>query len=194
VKKFETSVQAIHFLLKSFGEMDKLKIVKLIYFADKYHLITRRRTITGDNYLAMRHGPVGSMVLNILNRNTEYLESEQLNYINQYIRQIELARDDYMCANDGMEYDRLSVSDKKTLTKIGEAFKTIDKWDLVELTHKYPEWIQFERELKKDPSISKSISLADMFSTIENDPLGLSYEDVKNSQEIYLGYEDESAD
>ncbi|MDR2727983.1 MAG: SocA family protein [Chitinispirillales bacterium] len=194
MKKFEACAQAIHFLLKSFEEMDKLKIAKLVYLADKYHLIASRRTITGDNYLAMRHGPVGNMVLSILNRNTEYLEPAQLDFINQHIQQIELNRDDYKCTAADMDYDQLSESDKKALIKIGNIFGAMDKWDLVNLTHKYPEWVQYERELEEDPSISKSIPLEDMFSKIENDPLGLSAESVKVSRAFFLGLEDELED
>jgi len=190
---FEACVQTIHFLLKTFGEMDKLKIVKLIYLADKYHLVSSLgiRTITGDNYVAMRHGPVGSMVLNILNRNTEYLEPAQLDFIDKYIRQTTLGKDDYKCVQDDMWYGQLSDSDKNSLIKIGELFKDTDKWDLVELTHKYPEWAQFERELRKDPSISRPIPVVDMFSCLPDDPLGLSPDGVNFFRKLYLGYEDD---
>ena len=188
---FEACVQTIHFLLKTFGEMDKLKIVKLIYLADKYHLVSSTRTITGDNYVAMRHGPVGSMVLNVLNRNTEYLKPDQLDFIDKYIRQSTLGKDDYKCAADDMRYGQLSESDKDALTKIGGMFKDTDKWDLVELTHKYPEWAQFERDLEKDPSISRPISIVDMFSCLPDDPLGLSPDSVNFWHDFYLGVGEE---
>jgi uncharacterized phage-associated protein len=188
---FEACVQTIHFLLKTFGEMDKLKVVKLIYLADKYHLVSSLRTITGDNYVAMRHGPVGSMGLNVLNRNTEYLEPDQLDFIDKHIRQSTLGKDDYKCAADDMRYGQLSDSDKNAITKIGWMFKNTDKWDLVELTHKYPEWVQFERDLEKDPSISKPIKIADMFSCLHDDPLGLSVDDVTLAYELYFGIGEE---
>jgi uncharacterized phage-associated protein len=189
-KIFEASVQTIHFLLKTFGEMDKLKMVKVIYFADKRHLIFGGRTITGDNYMAMRHGPAGSMVLNVLNRNVEYLELEQLQYIDRYIQQVD-SKNNYKCVDGNVEYDQLSESDKKTLTKIGEKFKSMNEWELVNLTHKYPEWTQFENELKKDPSICKPIPLVDLFSSINNDPLGIPSDIVEDSRRMYLGYEDD---
>jgi len=100
-KIFEASVQAIPFLLKTFGEMDKLKMIKIIYFADKRHLIFSGRKITNDNYVAMRHGLTRSMLLNVLNRNVEYLEPEQLRYIDRYIQQSG-SKDNYKCAMEGM--------------------------------------------------------------------------------------------
>jgi len=189
MKKFEACVQAIHFILKNFGEMDKLKIVKLIYFADKRQLIFAARTITGDNYVAMRHGPAGSMVLNILNRNTEYLEQEQLDFIDRYIRQVEAGADNYKSAGYDMSYDQLAETDRKALKIVCEKFKHADKWAVVSLTHKYPEWGQFENELKDDPSICKPIPLVDMFSCVDDDPLGIPPDIIKDSREMYLGYE-----
>jgi len=189
VKKFEACVQAIHCLLKNFGEMDKLKIVKLIYFADKWQLIAAGRTITNDDYLAMRHGPAGSMVLNVLNRNEEYLEREQLEYMDRYILQVKLGGSNYKFMNRDMYYDQFSESDENALKKIGERFKSLDTWDIVDLTHKYPEWKQFEDELKEDPTGCKPISLVDMFSRIDDDPLGIPSDTVEMSKNIYLGYE-----
>jgi hypothetical protein len=130
------------------------------------------------------------MVLNILNRNVEYLEPEQLQYIDHYIQQGN-GKDDYKCAENNMEYDQFSETDKKTLTKIGEKFKLTDKWELVSLTHRYPEWVQFEKELKKDPSICKQIPIVDLFSCIDDDPLGIPSDIVGDSRKMYLGVEDD---
>lgn len=189
VKKFEASVQAVHYLLKNFGEMDKLKIVKLIYFADKWQLIAAGRTITNDDYFAMRHGPAGSMTLNVLNRNEEYLEREQLEFMDRYILQAKAGESDCKFTNRDMRYNQFSESDVDALKKIGEKFKSFDKWDIVNLTHKYPEWKQFENELKEDPAACRPIPTVDMFSCIDDDPLGIPSDVVEMSKNLYLGYE-----
>lgn len=189
VKKFEACVQAVHYLLRTFGEMDKLKIVKLIYFADKWQLIAAGRTITNDDYLAMRHGPAGSMVLNVLNRNEEYLEQEQLEFMDRYILQTRIGESGYRFMARDMRYDQFSESDVSALKRIGEKFKSLDKWDIVNLTHKYPEWKQFEDELKEDPSTCRPIPLVDMFSCIDDDPLGIPSDIVEVSKNLYLGYD-----
>ena len=41
-------------------------ISKMLYFADKLHLSKYGRLISGDNYVAMAHGPVPSAVYNIM--------------------------------------------------------------------------------------------------------------------------------
>jgi uncharacterized phage-associated protein len=186
-KTFEASVQVIYFLLKTFGEIDKLKLVKIIYFADKRHLIFGGRTITGDTYMAMKYGPVGSMVLNVLDRNVERLESEQLQYIDRYIQQ-GARKYSYKCTENNMVYDQLSESDKKTLTKIGEKFNIMDGQELVKLTHKYPEWSNFEEVLRKEPNTCKQIALVDLFSSIDNDPLEIPPDIIKDSRMMYLGH------
>lgn len=48
-------------------ELSKGKICKLIFLADKYHLVRFGRPVTGDRICAMKDGPVPSNVLNILN-------------------------------------------------------------------------------------------------------------------------------
>jgi uncharacterized phage-associated protein len=46
-------VQVIAYLLQKEGQMDYLKIIKLIFFADKLHIKKYGRLITDDSYYAM---------------------------------------------------------------------------------------------------------------------------------------------
>jgi len=184
-KEFKATVQAIHFLLKNFGETNKLRLLKLIYFADKRHLIFGGRTITGDTYLAMKMGPAGSTTLNVL-RKDERFDTDQLSYINQYV-QVKNNKCKYVSPD--MIYDQLSESDQKTLIKIGELFKSWSKDRLINWTHKYPEWVQFEQAIANG-SKCEQIELVALFSTIENDPLGISKDIVEDSRSMYLGIED----
>ena len=64
----ETSkiIEALHYILHKIKIADKIKIIKLIYLADKYHLVRYGRTITNDDYYAMEYGPVGSTVKDVL--------------------------------------------------------------------------------------------------------------------------------
>ncbi len=48
-------------------ELSKGKICKLIFLADKHHLVRFGRPVTGDRICAMKDGPVPSNILNILN-------------------------------------------------------------------------------------------------------------------------------
>jgi len=48
------------------SELTTLKIAKLLYFADKRHLLRYGRPITGDTYFGMENGPVPSMAYDVL--------------------------------------------------------------------------------------------------------------------------------
>ena len=64
--KFKTSFNAIHCLLNVTGGKDKLSIIKLLFLSDKYQLLHIGRTITRNDCVAMRYGPVLSQVLDVL--------------------------------------------------------------------------------------------------------------------------------
>ena len=59
-------VQVLYHILVKIGPTDKIKLVKLVYLSDKYHLLKYARTITNDSYFAMKLGPVGSTLKDIL--------------------------------------------------------------------------------------------------------------------------------
>jgi hypothetical protein len=61
-----TIIETLYYILHKIGEADRVKLTKLIYLADKYHLIRYGRTITNDDYYAMKYGPAGTTLKDIL--------------------------------------------------------------------------------------------------------------------------------
>lgn len=56
---YRKAAQALnYFAIQNGGEIEKLQALKLIYFADRYHLRKYGRPITNDQYWAMNFGPV----------------------------------------------------------------------------------------------------------------------------------------
>jgi len=53
---------------KDVPDLTKLKAAKLLFFADKYHLLHYGRPVIGDCYVCMEHGPVPSRSLDVMNR------------------------------------------------------------------------------------------------------------------------------
>ena len=53
------------------GQMSYLKLVKLLYLADREALLRWDRPITTDRYVSMDNGPVLSRVLNLINGSYE---------------------------------------------------------------------------------------------------------------------------
>ena len=63
----EKFVNAIAFFAKRIRDLDKLKAAKLLFFADKYHVLHYGRPIIGDRYHSLDYGPVPSQALDIMN-------------------------------------------------------------------------------------------------------------------------------
>ena len=59
------SIQAILYVSNRLTRKDFHKIFKVLYFADRNHLSSYGRTITGDSYVAMDDGPVPSKIYDI---------------------------------------------------------------------------------------------------------------------------------
>lgn len=56
----------LYLIKKAGGELDLYKLVKMAYFADKTHLHTWGRTITGDCYGRLPHGATPSSFYNMI--------------------------------------------------------------------------------------------------------------------------------
>jgi len=83
---YKKATQAINYLTKKEGgQIDKLKLMKLIYFADRYHLRRYGRPMFNDTYFAMRLGPVGSSVKDIAELSSRFLDDDERSYAGQFI-------------------------------------------------------------------------------------------------------------
>ena len=64
----EKTAAAVALLAESgIRDLTKYKICKLVFLADKYHLVRYGRPVTGDRICAMEYGPVPSVALDALN-------------------------------------------------------------------------------------------------------------------------------
>lgn len=63
----EKAIATMMVFLRRLGPMDKLKLIKLLYLADRDCFLVEGHPITGDTPFAMDHGPVPSACLDVLN-------------------------------------------------------------------------------------------------------------------------------
>jgi uncharacterized phage-associated protein len=64
----EKLVQALAFFAqRGVRDLNKMKAAKLLFHADKYHLLHYGRPVIGDQYACMEYGPVPSASLNVMN-------------------------------------------------------------------------------------------------------------------------------
>jgi len=115
------------------GRMPYLRLIKLLYFADRMSLDRYRRPITGDRYVSMRFGPVLSTVLNLIK--TEPFEGES----GPWLRTVERCQYD-VCLRGSFDKVSLSEAEIEILEQVSSLFVDLDLWKLASLTHALPEW------------------------------------------------------
>src|ERR1039458_10342675 len=111
------------------GHLNYMKLIKLLYLADRRALIARGLSITGDRMVAMKNGPVLSAILDLINWGSTDEQSPWLEYISvpsEY---------EVRLLNPDIDYKALSSYEQRVLTGIDERFGEFDKWSLVRYTH-----------------------------------------------------------
>jgi hypothetical protein len=177
--KHETAIQVVHYLLSKVPAADKINIVKMAYVADKLHLLHYARTITRDEYFAMKYGPIGSNVLDICNLST-FIGRNTLQYASKYLEVVDETKTK---VKQEMEHDLLSETDFAMLDQAIAKYKSGE--DLVDFTHTFPEWKKFEADLLSGRTRKEPIPLDSMFA-LPPAPinLGVSEQEAKESKEI----------
>ena len=116
------------------GRMKYLKLIKLLYLADREALRRWGRPITTDHYVSMKEGPVVSNIYNMIV--SEPLPWEQSVW-HQHIRTVS----DWDVELIGeIPTDELSHAEEAVLKEIFLAHGHKNRWAIVDETHKFPEW------------------------------------------------------
>jgi hypothetical protein len=76
----EKALEALIFVANERPNISFYYIVKILYYADKDHLNRYGRPILGDRYIAMEHGPVPSVVYDMLGRD-EFLDEDLISRV-----------------------------------------------------------------------------------------------------------------
>lgn len=153
-----------YFALQSAGRMNKLKALKLIYFADRYHLRSYGRPITNDRYLAMEYGPVASSCKDLAEM-SDFLGKEEKEYAGRYLKK---DSHDYLSMAD-FEDGEFSETDIEALAFAWREYGSKKAFDLAEATHQFPEWKQHETRLKSPSESRVPMCYGDF---LENPPAG----------------------
>ncbi len=137
------ATQVINYLAKKgSGKIDKLKLIKLIYFADRYHLRRHGRPILNDAYYAMRLGPVGSSVKDIAELSSGFLDDNERAYANKFIAPI--IEDNLVVSIADVDLDVFSKSEIEALDFVYDEFGNQTETALINAAHRYPEWNKFD--------------------------------------------------
>lgn len=155
---YRKATQALdYFAEKAGGTINRMKALKLVYFADRYHLRKYGRLITNDTYFAMDNGPVASAAKDLAEESS-FTSREAQNYASSYIGAS--TKYDY-ASKKPTDKAQLSVSDLEALDYAWDKFGGLDEWGIVDLTHKYPDWYKHRASLQRLDRVQ--MDLADFF-------------------------------
>ncbi len=126
------TVQAAAVLLNlGRGRMDYLRLLKLLYIADRDSIARTGRPIIGNRTVAMKNGPLHSEVYNLIKG--EHIDAPLWSeHIRKEGYEVELVNDPGV--------SELSAAEVRVLTEVSDRFALVSEWDIVEATHDFPEW------------------------------------------------------
>lgn len=134
----KTAQIAAYFLLRRGGQMSYLKLMKLLYLADRESMSRYDEPMTGDSWVSMSKGPVLSTVLELLQGGSRTGVWEQWVAQAQTQHEVFLAR---QVLNEEDDFDELSPADQDILEAVWSAHGHKNRWQLVEYTHTHcAEW------------------------------------------------------
>lgn len=121
--------------------MSYLKLMKMMYIAEKTFLLQYGETITGDKMVSMPRGPVLSSVYNLFTSGADYWNNWIQNPGNY---DLSLAGRVKVNESDPLDtFDELSVAEKNVLDEVFAKYCNLNRWQLVDLLHQKencPEW------------------------------------------------------
>jgi len=124
---------AAYFLALRGGQMHYIKLVKLLYLADREALIRWGIPLTTDRHVSMDHGPVTSRILGLITEDKPKPVWSQ--FISAPLGEYEVR------LLKPAPTDRLSRAEEKLMTEIFEEYGRRNRWDLIDnVMHKLPEW------------------------------------------------------
>jgi len=153
--KLEKTVQVINFFLNQdeSKSMSKMKLLKLIWLADRYTMRNYGYSITHDDYYAMEHGPVGTVTKDILDA------IKKNEYIDKFIK---VVSDREIESIEAIDFEEFSETDLSTLRMVQAVYGKIETYSLREYTHKFPEWVRFEKIISSNGG-SHKMHIEDFF-------------------------------
>jgi hypothetical protein len=127
-------IMLLSYIIKKLGgEGDFLRIFKILYFADQKHLATYGRTISNDRYVAMKNGPVPSLLYDLVKylRGDGFLVSQEIP-MNRYF---DLLGKSTLKLKESADYDLLSESDMEAIDQSIQENKFLDFNSLSNKSH-----------------------------------------------------------
>lgn len=135
------------------GKMEHLRLLTLLYFADRENLGHAGEPITMSRSVAMDHGPASSEIYDLV-RGARTEREGWSDFISAKGKSVSL--------NVDPGRSRLSKSEIEKLTEISRRYEDTNTFALVNLAREMPEW----RKNKPDQGSSRLIPLGDIIDAV----------------------------
>lgn len=129
---FDKALQATaYFLRLAGGEMSYLKLLKLLYIAEREYLVEEHEMITGDRVSAMKYGPVLNNIYSLIKKKGDRAK-EWAEFIAESEYRLALVID----PGSG----RLCRAEIDKIADVFRRYGKMDRFLAAEMTHDFPEW------------------------------------------------------
>lgn len=153
----QKAIQALGVLLRETDDhcMDHLRLLKLLYIADRTLVKETAHPMIGDRLVAMEKGPLHSHVYDLL-KSTGENPPDWDKYFERHGYTVK-------CVSDpGVTF--LSRRELRILNQTVSDYLEVDTWDVVEATHAFEEWKKAYDRIP--PNSSGPIELKEMFEAV----------------------------
>ncbi len=126
---------AARFLERAGGSLNVLKLIKLLYFAERLAILRSGRPITFDTLVSMPKGPVLSLTF-------DKIDDEEQPGAESYWRHhiSERSNHEVRLLVDSAPRDQLSEAEEAIIDEVWREHGHKTQWQLVEESHRLPEW------------------------------------------------------
>ena len=163
-------LQALYYIQSKCNNLSSkyniMYLLKMMFFADRYHIRHFGFVASGDNYVAMLYGPVASKAKDILEGKILHPD---VAIVKEY--EVEIAQ---------QKDDELSKSFIKSLDFAIKVYGSYDKYALSCIAHDYPEWKKHETAIKRGTEAAVPMDFKDFFDNPETLQYSKKYEIEKD--------------
>jgi uncharacterized phage-associated protein len=138
-KKFE---DAMVFLAQHVSDLTTLKAAKLLYLADREHVLKHGRPILGDWYACMDHGPVPSRAYDIMKelRNPDARGSKLVERLKKRLTVTPSEPHPSFSSTEDAKFEHLSPSELAVLNEVVQRHGGKRVGALIDITHEHAAW------------------------------------------------------
>lgn len=169
-------IQALCYVANSQPDatIDTMKAYKLLWLADRWHLRNGGRTITGDDYWALPYGPVPSDAKNLVDGKKTRLSSSV-----DFYSYLGVVSDHKIKAKTTPYMSVFSDSDIYAMDLILKMYGDKTAIELSNLSHRFPEWKNYEEMLSDANKKNGYLINKDLFFENYDDGTGLFVDDIQ---------------